>query len=396
MTVSPASRLFLAVSLLAALTLVPSASAAAATFTVDSTADTIDINLGDGLCRDSTGSCTLRAAIMEANALSGVDRIDVPAGNFFLTIGIGSEGTSAFDGSVGDLDLTLNGGSGSQNTQVFGAGPGLTFIGLSTPDLAEGIGPDPATHRVFHLADGVEADIQNVTILNGSDELGGGVFVSTDATLRLAWVHIFQNRARSGGGGLYGAVDSNVTVLRSLISRNTEWSDSAGGAGALFAGGFAQVVNSTVSDNFGRDGAGIGGGGDLPSEGTGTEPLKLTAATIAFNKARAGATRLSQIDTLGGRRITGVNTLIETNVGSPCVGTFASDLSSMANDFGCGTDFVSEFIDLDDDPSRQWRPHKDAGAVIGERRGRCWSDRRVFEWSAQRRRSTGSTSAPGR
>ena len=40
MTVSPASRLFLAVSLLAALTLVPSASAAAATFTVDSTAVT--------------------------------------------------------------------------------------------------------------------------------------------------------------------------------------------------------------------------------------------------------------------------------------------------------------------------------------------------------------------
>lgn len=55
MTVSPASRLFLAVSLLAALTLVPSASAEAATFTVDSTLDTIDISPGDGVCADSAG-----------------------------------------------------------------------------------------------------------------------------------------------------------------------------------------------------------------------------------------------------------------------------------------------------------------------------------------------------
>ena len=47
----------------------------AATFTVDSTSDVSDNNAGDGVCNDGGGNCTLRAAIEEANALSGADNI---------------------------------------------------------------------------------------------------------------------------------------------------------------------------------------------------------------------------------------------------------------------------------------------------------------------------------
>jgi hypothetical protein len=36
---------------------------------------TIDANPGDGVCSDSTGNCTLRTAIMEANASTGADAI---------------------------------------------------------------------------------------------------------------------------------------------------------------------------------------------------------------------------------------------------------------------------------------------------------------------------------
>jgi CSLREA domain-containing protein len=42
----------------------------AATFVVNSTADTSDANPGDGMCDDGEGNCTLRAAIEEANALA--------------------------------------------------------------------------------------------------------------------------------------------------------------------------------------------------------------------------------------------------------------------------------------------------------------------------------------
>ena len=42
---------------------------------VNSTADAIDVNPGDGICDDGAGNCTLRAAIEEANALLGTDTI---------------------------------------------------------------------------------------------------------------------------------------------------------------------------------------------------------------------------------------------------------------------------------------------------------------------------------
>jgi len=51
------------------------AVSAAATFTVNSNADTPDQNIGDGLCDDGGSACTLRAAIEESNALSGADTI---------------------------------------------------------------------------------------------------------------------------------------------------------------------------------------------------------------------------------------------------------------------------------------------------------------------------------
>ena len=60
--------------------------AQAATFTVNTTDDTVDANPGDGIAADASGYCSLRAAIMEANALAGMDTIVLPGGIFTLTI----------------------------------------------------------------------------------------------------------------------------------------------------------------------------------------------------------------------------------------------------------------------------------------------------------------------
>src|SRR5919112_25497 len=78
-------RLFRPVMILAAVLLVLVAvfvvnRALASTFTVDSTADRGDTSIGNGACRTSVGTCTLRAAIQEANALSGHDTIEVAGG----------------------------------------------------------------------------------------------------------------------------------------------------------------------------------------------------------------------------------------------------------------------------------------------------------------------------
>lgn len=66
-------------------------TAAAATFTVDSTADAADANPGNGACATAQGDCTLRAALEEANLNRGPDTVafDIP-GTGVQTINIGS------------------------------------------------------------------------------------------------------------------------------------------------------------------------------------------------------------------------------------------------------------------------------------------------------------------
>src|SRR5206468_2703674 len=93
-----------------------------ASFTVNTTADQVDANPGDSLCAAVDGTCTLRAAVMEANALPGSDTITLPAGNFNLTISGSNEDASA----TGDLDIT-------DAVIITGAGPtsALLFSGVS-------------------------------------------------------------------------------------------------------------------------------------------------------------------------------------------------------------------------------------------------------------------------
>src|SRR5262245_24718897 len=74
-----------------------------ATFIVNTTLDTVDISPGDGLARDSAGNTSLRAAIMEANALAGADAIALqPGATYSLTL-IGPDEDAA---ATGDLDIT--------------------------------------------------------------------------------------------------------------------------------------------------------------------------------------------------------------------------------------------------------------------------------------------------
>jgi len=56
----------------------------ATTFIVNTTADTADAVPGDGICADSGGACSLRAAVQEANALAGPDTIQLRAAIYVL------------------------------------------------------------------------------------------------------------------------------------------------------------------------------------------------------------------------------------------------------------------------------------------------------------------------
>ena len=90
------------------------------TFVVNSTADLTDADQGDGICAAANGSCTLRAAIMQANFLPDANTITIPQGVYTFTRP-GDEDAAV----LGDLDIindvTIQ-GAGSANTIIDGNG----------------------------------------------------------------------------------------------------------------------------------------------------------------------------------------------------------------------------------------------------------------------------------
>ena len=91
---SPSPGVLQGLLLLVATVIVSTDLTWAATFTVTKTADT-----NDGIC---DGDCSLREAIIAANANPGADTIILPAGIYTLTI----PGTGEQAAATGDLDIT--------------------------------------------------------------------------------------------------------------------------------------------------------------------------------------------------------------------------------------------------------------------------------------------------
>src|SRR5690349_2260660 len=79
----------------------PRVSRAAAPFVVNDQNDTPDLTPADSLCSTGTGTCTLRAAIQQANANAGPDTIVLAALTYNLSRP-GADDTAL----LGDLDIT--------------------------------------------------------------------------------------------------------------------------------------------------------------------------------------------------------------------------------------------------------------------------------------------------
>ena len=112
-------------------------SRAAATFTVNSLADTPDAAPGNGVCADAGTLCTLRAALQEANALAGTDTI-----NFSVT------GTINLTGVLPTLNSNIN---------INGPGSGSLTVRRDT-------GGD---YRIFFIDNSI-VSISGMTITNKS------------------------------------------------------------------------------------------------------------------------------------------------------------------------------------------------------------------------------------
>jgi CSLREA domain-containing protein len=238
----------------------------AAIFTVNNSADTVDSSPGDGNCADAFGNCTLRAAVMEANALAGAHTINLPAGTYSLVIAGRYENAAA----TGDLDIT-------GDLTITGAGAALTFIDGGAID------------RVFDVLPGAVAMLDGVTVRNGNtgagNQTGGGI--SNAGTMVLSNSTVTASAAAYGGGIFNGGT---MAVEGSLVVGNAgnggAFYDTDGLGGGIFNDGTMTVDNSTVSGNTapGVYWWALAGGGIFNGGGT----MTVTASTISGNTVGSG------------------------------------------------------------------------------------------------------------
>lgn len=229
-------------------------SAFAATFTVNTTSDDVDANLGDGICQTIAGGgdCSVRAAVQQANATAGTDEIVIPAGVYSLITPGAGENASV----TGDLDIT-------ESVSIRGAGADRTIINGGRLDRVFDVDPAPAR--------GITVEISSLTVQDGSSGLGGGI--ANSGTLTLTGVAISSNTATADGGGIFSR--GALTMVDSLVNDNESSSDGAG----ILGGGGITLTNCTVSGNM----AG-GSAGGIDNRGR----LTLRYTTISGNSAVGG------------------------------------------------------------------------------------------------------------
>ena len=262
----------------------------ASTYTVNYTHDQIDVNPGDNVCATSAGICTLRAAVMEANAHPGKDTIKlsrIASGStpdvFKFLIG-GTDGDTP-NAAIGDLDIT-------DDVEISGFNAVWTVIDANSKDRAFDLhsstrvqlsnmlirnGNATATNAEGGgiYAHGISADLRYVSIENNKAFVGGGIFHS-GSELSLSRVTIKNNVSGDGftpGGGLYN--EGGLDIEQSTFSGNKAYK-----GGGLFHSGQGIIVNSTFSDNHAN-----GEGGGITVEGSVGTWLDLSNVTIAYNYA---------------------------------------------------------------------------------------------------------------
>jgi len=173
----------------------------AAFFIVDRHEDAPDVTAGNGTCegQNMVGDvCSLRAAIMESNALPGPDTILVPAGKYDLTV----FGDDENNGFTGDLDITDE----------------VTIINGTSGIVIDGLFAD----RIFHVHAGGQLNLENVTLQNGyantQNTFEGGAVKVEDSAAFLTNEVTFINNLANRGGALFS--DGNVTIENSYFHHN--------------------------------------------------------------------------------------------------------------------------------------------------------------------------------
>lgn len=265
-------------------------STQAANFAVNSTLDARDSNLTDGLCATAQGNCSLRAAIEQANALDGNDVVELPAGEYLLTLTGANEDAAA----TGDLDITSTLSilaADASATRIVGSGDRVIDVQLGAVvsftrvsitgggGVSAGGGIRNAGTLVLTscVVSGNGGDTR--TVATGAGVFNLGVFTMLGGELS-------NNQAQAtglipvSGGGAYSTTGMILTGVRIENNRALGNTASGGGLSAL-APGVVQLISSGVVGNQAAFGGGVAVSG---------AEFTISSSLIAGNTAtRSGA-----------------------------------------------------------------------------------------------------------
>ena len=230
---------------------------------------TTDADSGPGSLRSALGAVCADGTVTFAEDMAGA------------TILSGSELTLGKDVTI-DASAAPGvavSGQDARRALVVNTGVTATVTGLT---LRDGYGCDLAgavlNNGNLTLDHVVVADSRVTT--GGIDfwKGGAGIYTGEGATLVLRDSTVRDNSVTNGaGGGVYGFLDSTVTIERSTISGNSA-NDVGGGIRSL---GDTTIVNSTVSGN---ESTGWHGGGVFHTDGA----MTVSSSTVTGNSAPGG------------------------------------------------------------------------------------------------------------
>jgi CSLREA domain-containing protein len=195
-------------------------------YLVTKTADT-----DDGVC--SVSDCSLREAVDNANACAGAQTIQLPAGNYPLTLVGAGEDLNA----TGDLDITDH----------------LTILGEGAPSIS-GENQD----RIFEIFDPAIVELDLLILINGNEQLGGAVHNWSTTTIRNSSIHDnvaevpLGGSGSSGGGGIFNGAGT-LTLIDTQVFGNS--ADHGGGI-HNFATATLVLDNVLLQGNVARQNAG--------------------------------------------------------------------------------------------------------------------------------------------
>ena len=230
--------------------------AAAATFTVNSTADAVDAVPGDGACATAATTCTLRAAVMEANALPGADVVTLPAGTFRLA----PTGDDEDLGLTGDLDVL-------DPLGISGAGSDDTVV--------DGFGAD----RILDVLGAIDLTVTDLTLKRGSAGGGEGGAIRHTGPGALSVTNVRFERNLANVGAAIRHSDGPLTIVGCDFNANV--AGYPGGAVNKTGGGALSIGGSTFTSN-----SGDGPGGAVSFDGA--DAVGISDSRFVANSGNSG------------------------------------------------------------------------------------------------------------